>query len=210
MGNSLKKQKGKIGLLGGSFDPIHFGHINLAMQLMEYWGLTQVFFCPTYISPLKAPGFATADHRLKMVEIAIQDIPRFKIFDFEIKREGISYTVDTLEAMLRCFPERKDNLYLLLGEDCVYNFFNWRDNIKITQLAHLLIGSRNLEKSFKLTQEVAIPAHIKQALTEGMTEISLMDISSTNIRLRLKNQLYCGHLVPSKVLDYIYENQVYS
>lgn len=127
----------KIGFFGGSFDPIHFGHIGLAVDLLEKYHLDEILFCPTFCSPFKTdnPPKETAFHRLKMVELAL-DHPQFKICTLEIYRQGPSYTIDTLREL------KGLDLRLLLSEESARNLSRWRDYEEIIQLAPPLIGAR--------------------------------------------------------------------
>lgn len=195
----------KIGLLGGSFDPLHFGHLNLAIEMLEKHQLDQVWFCPAKINPLKQASAPKeqSQERWKMLKIALDEIPAFKVLDLEVNREGPSYTVETLESLHRDYPNYK--FYLILGDDAIPHFFKWHKPEEITSLATLLIGTRSLAD---LPSIQGSPL-IKNAIKEGVTETKVMDISSTEIRKRLKCRKFCGHLVPSKILDYIYEHGLY-
>ena len=103
----------KIGFFGGSFDPIHFGHIRLAIDLMEEHKLGEVLFCPAYCSPFKLdnPPVANAEHRLNMLQLALKEVPQFKICTLEIERQGPSYTIDTLKKL----KKQGVQLHLLLS-----------------------------------------------------------------------------------------------
>lgn len=192
----------KIGLYGGSFDPLHFGHLNLAIELKEKWELDEVWFCPAKISPFKT-HLAPVDpaHRIEMLKCAIGDIPGFSLLDIEVKREGPSYTVDTLLDLRRQFPQHR--FYLLMGEDVLPKFFKWHKPDEIVTLATMLVGQRDG------AAEILGDPEIQKALKKGMTKTRVMDISSTEIRERLKKRDYCGHLIPAKTLDYIYQNDLY-
>lgn len=198
----------KIGLLGGTFDPIHFGHLNLAFELMEKKELDQVWFIPAQVNPFKMhiPPHAM-DHRLAMVQLAIQEIPQFHVKDLEKDRPPPSYTIDTLNAFIteEARSPTPNHFYLLLGEDAIANFFYWHLPEEIVKLVPLLIGSR--EKGKHAFHQCSLP--IRKAIEEGLTETRLMDISSRDIRKRLSQKLYCGHLIPASVLDYIQDNQLY-
>ena len=198
MGNSLKK----IGFFGGSFDPVHLGHINLALRIMEQKGLDQVLFCPANISPTKenAPPVAQARHRMNMLQLALEDLPGCDPYDAEIKRDPPSYTVDTLK-------EIKGELHLIVAEDTAYGFMEWKDIEKVLEIAPPLIGVRH---GFDQKKMDIFPSHIEEKLISGMCGIPAMDISSTEIRDRLKKRLYCAHLIQGKVLDYIHQNTIYS
>jgi nicotinate-nucleotide adenylyltransferase len=182
-----------FGFYGGSFDPIHFGHINLALELCERHRLQGVVFCPTAINPCKvdAPPSAAAHHRLKMVEIAIKDIPEFSLSSFECEKNGPCYTIDTLEYLIKQYPDR--TWRLLMGSDSALTLPHWRRASELIALAPPLIGSR------------------EGGFVEGfpVEQIPCLDISSTEIRRRLSQKKYCKHLVPTKVLDYITLHQLY-
>jgi nicotinate-nucleotide adenylyltransferase len=194
-----------IGLYGGSFDPIHFGHINLALELMERHHLDEVWFIPAPLSPHKV-GREPAPFldRKRMIELAIQDIPQFRMKDLEGHRPPPSYTVDTLKEIIAATRHHLHPIqfYLLLGEDIIPDFFHWRSPDEIVSLVPLLIGSRT-GKWIPAPEDKKIQPSVISSIRAGMTHIRMMDISSTDIRERLAKGLYCGHLVPSKVLDYI-------
>lgn len=195
----------KVGLFGGSFDPLHFGHLNLAIELKEKWGLEEVWFCPAKISPLKmhlAPK-VDAQQRLEMLRLVLSGIPGFRVLDIEVNREGPSYTVDTLLNLHKQYPGNE--YYLLMGDDVLTKFFKWHKPDEIVSLAALLIGLRSKGEHLEILGD----AEIRKALKEGMTETRVMEISSTELRERLKKRAYCGHLVPAKILDYIYQNDLY-
>lgn len=195
----------KVGIIGGSFDPIHFGHFGLSLSLMEAHGLDEILWIPAKYNPLKKHMPVDDHHRLRMLELAIEDIPFFKISDQEIKRQGASYTVDTLKDLKLANPT--DQFYLLLGDDVIPHFMQWKEPEAITDLATLLIGARHGSKVPDLSH---FPDKIKKTFYEGWTPIPILDISSTLLRKRLKDKLICSHLMPAKVLDYIAAHHLYS
>jgi nicotinate-nucleotide adenylyltransferase len=200
----------KIGLFGGTFDPIHFGHLNLAFEIMEKKELDQVWFIPAQINPLKVQAPPTSmEHRLHMVQLAIQEIPQFYLKDLEKARPPPSYTIDTLRAFIaeEAYQPTTNQFYLLLGEDAVPGFINWHLPEAIVELVPLLIGSRTGIWQYEL-DNFSLP--VRAAIQEGLVPTRLMDISGTGIRRRLHQKLYCGHLVPASVLHYIQKNQLYS
>lgn len=192
----------KIGFYGGSFNPIHFGHLNLALEISEKHQLTKVLFSPAFIPPqkLRDEDLLSIDHRLQMTKLAISDIPHFELSDLEAKRQEISYTVDALKELKELYPDSE--LYLILGFDALHEFSSWKNPGEILSLAQPLTGSRetlNLDPNFKYRQE----------FQKGMTKTPLLDISSSEIRKRIQKNVYIKHLVPSKVVDYIYEHHLY-
>jgi len=189
MNSESKDQRSdeKVALYGGSFDPIHFGHLNLAIQMLENEGLDRVFFCPNKKNPLKESSQTSPKDRLQMVQLAIEPIPQFQVLNWELEREGPSYTVDTLEQLSKLYK----NISLIVGEDTVSSFHEWKDWKRIEQLAKILIGPRT-----------------KNGKSEKGCRV--VEMNSTDIRERLSKGLYCGHLLPKIVLDYIYNHQLYS
>lgn len=193
----------KVGLLGGSFDPIHFGHLNLAVSLLEAHGLDRVLFCPTSRSPFKTEHAPSApQHRLAMTRLAIADIDVFSLLDWEAHHSGPSYTIDTVK---RWKAENEGTLFLLLGEDQLPRLHQWREVDTLFTLCTPLIASR--EKHSLPTPALSAP--LQALIAQGRTKTPILDISSTQIRQRLKNGLYCGHLVPHLALDYIQEHKLY-
>jgi nicotinate-nucleotide adenylyltransferase len=198
MGNSLEK----IGFFGGTFDPIHLGHINLAVRIMELKGLDKILFCPANRSPTKQenPPEASANHRLNMLQLALEDVPNCDPYDGEIKRPPPSFTIDTLENL-------KGELHLIVAEDTACGFGEWKEIDRLLEMAPPLVGVRHGLNPKKMHQ---LPEKIKLKVEQGICEIPAMDISSSEIRERLKKRLYCGHLLSGKVLDYIHQNTIYS
>jgi nicotinate-nucleotide adenylyltransferase len=190
-----------IGIYGGSFDPIHLGHLNLALELLERCQLDEVLFCPVFCSPFKLalPPIASPEHRLAMLTAALEGIPQFQITPVEIERGGSSFTVDTL----RLLSQNKNARYrLLLSEETAAHLHLWKEPQEILRLAPPLIGTRSGGQLLEASP-------LKNQLIKNLVQTPLFDIQSTQIRERLKKKLYCGHLVPHKALDYIYKHQLY-
>ncbi len=194
----------KIGLFGGSFDPIHFGHLHLAIRIMEEVHLDQVLFCPAFTSPFKkeAPPLP-ATHRLNMVKLAIQEIPQFAILDQELNRGECSYTIDTVRWLLASHPQIQ--LHLLLGEDMLEGFSQWKEFEELAKLAPPWIGTRRGICSSK-----GYSSAVYKMWEKGRVQIPSIEISSTEIRERIKKKLYCGHLLPQSVMRYILKNNLYT
>ncbi len=192
----------KIGFFGGSFDPPHFGHLNLAISLAEQHHLDSVLFCPVNQSPFKEhEPIASAEHRIAMTLLGIQGLPAFELCKLEIERGGISYTIDTLRALKKEY--KQDELYLLLSEEAIDSFGRWKEADEIICLAKPLIGTRGMASR-------QIPDTPLQAtLLSGLTPTPFMEISSTKVRDRLKRKLPCLHLVPANILDYIRRHRLY-
>lgn len=199
--------KKKIGYLGGSFDPIHLGHLNLAIEAIERIELDEVWFCPTVQSPHKrgAPPIAIK-HRLKMVELALQGNPKFKLIQNEALKEEAPYTYDTL-LDLKQDPQNQDKIfYLLLSEDLLPSLHTWHKVEALLEEFPFFVGSRKYSKHLDTN---ALNKFILEKVKNKIEGIRTLEISSRNLRDRLKNKLYCAHLMPLKVLDYIYQNELY-
>lgn len=201
-----KSSKKRIGLYGGTFDPIHLGHLNLAFEIKEKSHLDEVWFIPTYINPHKIDNkpVTTFEERIHMLQLAIEDIPFFKIKDLESHREPPSYTIDTLRDLLK---NQQDQFYLLLGQDSIPGFFHWKLVNEIVNKVPLLIASRSGNRyDFEANGHDPV---VCKAIQDGLIETKSLDISSTDIRKRLREGLYCGHLLPGKVYAYIVEKGLY-
>lgn len=199
----------RIGFFGGSFDPIHNGHLNLALELFEKHKLDEVFICPTSQSPHKKHNspIASKEHRRAMVAAAISPFPAFTFLDNELQKTAPCYTIDTIRSLIeadRSQGKQKVRYFLMLGEDAAASLPTWKEIDDLLHLAHPLIGSREgdgLKEKFS-------PA-FAQLLKKGWTTIPRLEISSTSIRERIKEEKYAGHLVPGKVWDYIQTHQLY-
>ncbi len=183
--------KKKIGILGGSFDPVHFGHLNLAVHMLEACGLDEVLFVPASVSPFKenSPPKVSAEHRKEMLLLAIQPVKQFRLLDWELQGKGPSFTIDTVR---RLSSEAPAQYHLLLGDDQLEGLPRWKEAEELIRLAPPLIGTRE-RAGFGKTQ-VKIPR---------------FEISSTEVRKRLSEKKFCGHLVPASVLTYIEKKSLY-
>lgn len=185
----------KVGVFGGSFDPVHIGHLVVAEHAAERLDLDRVRFVPAGQQPLKAGHHAAAEHRVAMVEAAIRDNPRFLLDAREARRPGPSYTVDTLRALAAEAPG--DALFFLLGADAAREIAAWRDAEGIAALATIVVLTR---------PGAALPAH---PLVGRVLEVPGVDVSATQIR----DAVGCGrsirYLVPRAVEEYIVSHGLY-
>lgn len=185
-----------VGFFGGSFDPIHFGHINLAIELSEACHLDTVIFCPAFCSPFRGahPPEASPHHRLAMLRLALEGISGMDVCSYEAERQVPSYTIDTLKAIQKPGIQ----YHLMLSEESAAHFDQWKDVSGLLRIAPPLIGRRHGN-------------HPKNSLLKEFKFIStrVMEISSTDIRSRLAAKRPCCHLMPSKVLDYIEAHRLY-
>ncbi len=201
----------KVGFFGGSFDPIHLGHLKMAKDLADSQNLQEVWFSPARISPHKLDHTpASIHHRMNMIARAIEEEPGFSLLDIEAKREGPSYTVDTIRELVRRENSSSSprEIYLILSEEALPGLFHWKDPEEIIRLVPLLIGSR--VSSSKIPPRFEGSRVICDAIEKGWSPTEPINISSTEVRQRLKNGQECKEFLPKKVLDYIYQNNLYS
>ena len=214
---ALATLPGPIGILGGSFDPPHFGHIIAAGTLRNTLGLFSCLLVPTRKNPLKGGG-AVADeiHRLKMLELAIADEPRLLVSPLELcgnkgEDSPISYTVDTL-IKLRSLVGAKAKLYLLLGYELLPELHRWKDYERLEDLATLVPFQRGGFKSEEIWSRAAryLTEDLLQLLHTRTVQIPAIKLSSSDIRLKLRERASIKGLVPEGVNAYIKEHGLYS
>jgi nicotinate-nucleotide adenylyltransferase len=194
-----------IGVLGGTFDPVHIGHLVIAEEARIKLGLSEIHFVPAGQPWLKRDRDITpAVHRIEMVRRAIADNPHFKICTLEVERPGPSYTVDTL-TMLQKQLGSEASLFFILGRDTLAELPLWKDPQKVVQLCRLVfpprLGSRDLKHL-----EKAMPGLLDKVIQLDMPVIG---ISSSEIRQRIAQGLSIRYLVPAEVGRYITEHKIY-
>lgn len=198
----------KIGIYGGTFNPIHLGHISLAMQMLEIYQLDEVWFCPAGTSPFKQHSPATDGmHREAMVRLAIKGIRPFKCNTLDLHRPPPSYTVDLLR-LLHAEAKQPTKFYLILGKDSADTFFSWHQPEEIIKLSSVVIGNRQNGADFRQWCPETTP-QIAAALTGGLTPTWTMDISSTDIRQRILENRHVEHMLPQSVWRYIKKHHLY-
>lgn len=205
-----------IGVLGGTFDPIHFGHLRPALEVHESLGLQALLFIPSHVPPHRDAPVAAARHRLAMVEHAIAGVPGFRIDSRELDRSGPSYTVDTLRA-LRAEIGAERPLLLIMGLDAFAGLDTWHRWREIPALAHVVVarrpGSTMPEDAAYL--ELAGATESRSALEDracGLVffqSVTQLDISATDIRERLSGGRSPRYLLPDSVWHYITEHHLY-
>ena len=188
----------KIGLMGGTFDPVHIGHLVTAQAVKEIRGLEKIIFIPAYISPHKMnQSSAGINHRLKMLQLAIEGIPYFEFSEIELKAKSISYTVETLER----FKKKYDKLEFIIGYDNIINFNTWKMPDRIIELADLIVlRRRSNDKKIEKDKYYRAATFVKTPVIE---------ISSSEIRERIKHGKPVDFLIPLKVKEYIYKFNLY-
>jgi len=194
-----------IGILGGTFDPIHIGHLVVAEEARIRVGFNEVLFVPAG-QPLLKPdrSITPSDQRVEMVRRAIADNPHFKLCTIEAERPGPSYTVDTL-MMLREQLGSEVGLFFILGRDTLAELPSWKEPKKLTQLCRLVVAPRLGSKDLRHL-ETEMPGLLDKII---QLDMPVIEISSSGIRQRIARGLPIRYLVPSGVEKYISEQKIY-
>jgi len=210
-----------IGILGGTFDPIHFGHLRMAQELAESLKLSEVRFIPAATPPLKIQPIASASDRAAMLRLAIADAPKFRLDERELKRSGTSYTIDTLLS-LREELGADVPLCLLLGADAFLGLPNWQRWQELPSYCHVVVAHRPnitpipeaMPLSLKTLWEKSATTHVENLSKKAAGHILLQhitpqDISATQIREDFKHGPIPHHLMPECVIEYIGRKNLY-
>lgn len=211
----------KTGILGGTFNPVHLAHLAIAEEVKQAFQLERILFIPAAQPPHKdVAGEIPFRDRLAMVELAIQKIPGFEVSDLEIRRQGKSYSVDTLQVLKQEDPEGE--LYFIVGLDSYRDIATWKDCNRIFCLSHVVVTTRPgvqvddplaplpvaIRKDFCYDERANKLRHKSGHCVYFLTKTKL-DISSTGIRERLYLGLPVGHMIPPAVSDYIEKQKLY-
>ncbi len=199
----------RIGLYGGTFDPIHIGHLLIAEQVREQLQLAQVRFIPAATAPHKQDQRASqAKHRLEMLRLATCGNPSFVVDDCELQRGGTSYTVDTLEALHRESPDV--DWVLIIGGDSLDEFHTWRDPARICELAFVAVVARGGRAALDMQQlQRYLPEHERPHVQRHRIAMPQIEISSSDIRTRLAQSRSVRYQVHPAVEAYIAAEQIY-
>jgi len=199
----------KIGILGGSFNPIHNGHLTLAEGVRDALGLERVLFIPARVPPHKADRELTdATHRAAMVRHAVYTNPRFVMSDIELQREGPSFTIDTVREFRRTHPD--DEFYFIIGADTVSELPMWKDIEDLGKLCTIVVGARPSSSDALFGDvEGQLSGELLRSLKEHYVQTPLVEISSTDIRQRVREGRTIRHFVPQAVLDYLRTHSLY-
>jgi nicotinate-nucleotide adenylyltransferase len=188
----------RIGILGGTFDPPHVGHLIAAQDALTVLALDKVIFIPARVPPHKQNEVVSSpDTRLRMLKTATQGDRRFEVSDVELKRSGPSYTADTLRELKERHPE--DEFFLLLGVDQVREFPTWREPATVLKLARLAMLARG-----------GVEEAVASDIVHQNVPVTRMDVSSTMIRERVAAGLGIRYLVPAGVEEIIAAERLYS
>ena len=194
----------RIGIFGGTFDPVHNGHLIMAENVKEQVHLDKVLFIPSKNPPLKNDRVITpTEHRLNMLKLAVEDNAAFEISEIELKSDSgePSFTVDTLMKLRKEYTGGQVKFYLILGMDQLINLHKWKDPGKLFLLSEVVVINR--------------PGYLIQQVENDYGRQSIyvpvpnIEISATDIRFRIQEKRTIKYLVPAKVEEYIYNNKLY-
>ena len=219
----------KIGFIGGTFDPVHNGHLHLAEQAQDFFDLEKVIFIPAFRSPHKlAIQPESCKHRLAMLALALENRPTFSMNKMEIKKQSVSFTIDTLKALKSQYSDWK--LFLILGADAFQAIDTWKKSSQFFDFCNILVGTRpgtdfkvseSVKNKLSLTEQITMgpsPKFGKESVVFKNTkkgtqvvffQISPINISSKDIRQRISRKEEIKNLLPPSVDNYIIKNQLY-
>ena len=198
----------RVGVLGGTFDPIHVGHLTIAEEARVRLGLEQVVFVPTGQPWLKPePPVAPSHHRYNMVCLAVASSPHFRTARNEIDRPGLTYTVDTLSELQDELGQDAE-LYFILGQDALEQFHQWKDPERVLELCHLAVVSRPGRQDAELLQDL-FSRYPQAADKLKVLPTPLIDVSGTEVRQKATRGNSLRHYVPDAVEEYIRRHRLY-
>lgn len=196
----------KIGIMGGTFNPIHFGHLLLAETAFHQFDLDEILIMPTK-NPYykKISNSVTEEDRVAMVELAIEDNHHFCLSKEELNREGTTYTVETLSHLTKRHPNHK--YYFIMGADSLYHIESWKEPEQILRMATIVVAGRAGTGS-SLNSQIE---YIENKYDSEIYRLNspVLEISSNDIRRRVRDGESIRYLLPAKVVDYIYEHGLY-
>lgn len=188
----------RIGILGGTFNPIHIGHLAIAQTVYEKLKLDAVVFVPSNLPPHKSSvGVADAKHRLMMAQLAVKKYPHFRVSDFEVKKEGKSYSIDTVRYFMQK-NSSADKFFFIIGQDSLPTLNTWKDIAQLRRMVDFVVVNRAGVKSDEgnvKVRSLSMPA---------------LEISSSEIRQRIAQGKTARYLLPDGVEDYIRKHHLYS
>ncbi len=226
---ALNATKKNIGLFGGTFNPVHFGHLRAVLEVAEGFPLDQCHLVPAAIPPHKAAGeMVEPDSRLEMLKMAVSDHPELQVSDAELQRSGPSYTIDTVRHFKTLFPESA-RLFLIVGLDAFLELDTWKSYRSLLEIAAFIVISRPahtgkagtggwralrtyvsevLSPEYTVSEDCPVFSH-PRFLPIHAFNVTMLDISSSRIRNLIRQGRSARYLVPSNVLDYIIARGIY-
>ncbi|WP_299239030.1 nicotinate (nicotinamide) nucleotide adenylyltransferase [Sulfurihydrogenibium sp.] len=205
-----------IALFGGSFDPVHLGHLRIAEDIREYYNFSKIIFIPAYHSPLKEYHFSSPEDRLRMLDLSIRNNPFFETSDFEINKKEKSYTIDTIKY----FKEKLGyNPFFIVGSDAFLTLDKWKEPINLLENTNFIVVSRDNTDFEKIKEFLLVKFSYNRLCEDNNLNLSetkvyffksrQLEISSTEIRNRVKAGESIKYLVLPEVEEYIYVRRLY-
>jgi nicotinate-nucleotide adenylyltransferase len=205
----ISSSDNRIGIFGGSFDPLHMGHLVVAQDAKEKLGLSEVIFVPAAIPPHKQHlQQSSFEHRMNMLNAVLESELRFSVSDVEIQRGGISYSFETVCEFKKLYPDAQ--LVLIVGTDTLIDLHNWYNIDELLELCEVASFVRPGESDFtQLRKKVRLSEKNKERVLNSTFESHAIGISSSEIRMRVAEGLSIRYLVPAEVEIYIFEHSLY-
>lgn len=192
----------KVGLFGGTFNPIHTAHIIIAEWIRSELNLDTVYFMPTALPPHKCNDQSIVDIKMRkeMVRLAIQDNPHFQLAEYETDPRNVSYSVDTVRTFLKNNSLSSSELYFIIGEDNLHQLSTWKEPVGLSHLCRIVVARRPVDLPVAIPEGMAPLIHLKTPQ---------IDISASEIRERIGNNQSIRYMVPESVERYIREHKLY-
>ncbi|MCX7920258.1 MAG: nicotinate-nucleotide adenylyltransferase [bacterium] len=191
----------RLGIFGGTFNPIHIGHLIIAQESLSQFALDKIIFIPAAIPPHKnLKGIASAEHRLQMTKLAISGNPQFVVSDLELKRRDTSYTIDTIRLLQKKYGNTAV-LYFIIGMDALTEIYTWKKAEELLELCRFIVAPRT---GFTFS---SLDATIRRKIK--ILRLEPINISASEIRKRIKNGKPIRYFLPEKVYQYLRDSSVY-
>ena len=198
----------RIGVFGGSFDPVHIGHLTIAQDAVEQLELDRLIFVPAAVPPHKQEkALAEGRHRFEMLQLATEGNLSFEVSDMELQRGGVSYTFNTIAQIQ--FEHPGATLFFIVGLDSLVELHQWRNVDKLLELCTIVPFARGGEDPARVAEQIQLSEPWKTSLMARLIRIHEIEISASDVRMRLAEGLSIHYLVPPEVEMYIAEHHLY-
>ena len=201
----------RMAIFGGSFNPIHNGHLLVAQAVFETCGFDKLLLVPCQVSPFKQGQsetvIAEASHRLEMLRLSVAHDTRFEVCDMEVKRQGVSYTIDTVRELMTRYPDTRFSL--VMGMDSLLDLYRWRQAQELVSLCDIVTVQRPGCDETPALSDLHFPLDVAEKIIKNCVRGRLCDISSTEIRQRIAEGRSIRYLVPLAVEAYILQNKLW-
>ena len=197
----------KVGIMGGTFNPIHYGHLFLAENAMEQNNLDEILFMPSKKPPHKnSQDLVSDEYRIDMVRLAIQDNPHFTLSTMEFEREGYTYTADTLTILTNAHPDT--DYYFMIGADSLFMMEDWKTPQIIFNLSTILVAGRDHMQGNQLDRQIK---HLEKTYGARIIPFDMpaIEISSAEIRKRIADKKTIRYYVTKEVMEYVADHRLY-